>query len=157
MTESDNIGALIKKLREKAGLTQGQLAEYARVTRAWLAGVEAGNIKKPEQEKLQQVATILRVPAETLLAAAGYRVTGPTLDDLVPKEGWTHTSRATLLARELLATLERADQNLDVRDPELHLLLWDLEHNGTPEQIASLKEFLRDAVNEIKARREQRG
>ncbi len=75
--ESQGVGALIRRLREERGLTQGQLATYARVSRAWLSRVEIDSIKRPDREKLERVAQALRVPPETLLSAAGYRVGPP--------------------------------------------------------------------------------
>lgn len=68
------IGALVKRLREQRGLTQGQLATYAKVGRSWLSHLETERFERPEREKLERIASVLRVPAETLLAAAGYRV-----------------------------------------------------------------------------------
>ena len=69
------VGSVIKQHREERGLTQGQLATYANVTREWLAVVESGKRKKPDPDMLKRVASVLHVPADTLLAAAGYNVT----------------------------------------------------------------------------------
>lgn len=71
----EKIGPLLKRLREQRGLTQGQLATYSGVTRSWIARVEAGHREKPEHDLLLKIAPVLRVPPETLLAAAGYRTT----------------------------------------------------------------------------------
>lgn len=68
------LGALIRKLREERGLTQGQLTEYAKVKRSWLSLVETGKRKRPERELLEKIAVVLHIPSETLLAEAGYRV-----------------------------------------------------------------------------------
>jgi len=73
---SDRVGAIIKRLRKERGLTQGQLATYAKVTRSWVSLVELGRREKPEREILERVASVLRVAPEILLAAAGYRI-GP--------------------------------------------------------------------------------
>ncbi len=103
---TERLGEIIKRLRTERGLTQGQLATYANVTRSWLSRVELGHRPRPEREMLERVAVVLRVPAETLLAAAGYRV-GP-----IPE---THPLSSEELARELLATLEREKKGLTSR------------------------------------------
>lgn len=95
------VGDMIKHYREAAHLTQGQVAQYANVTRAWISRVEAGTIGRPDREKLERVATVLRIPPETLLAAAGYRVA-----PLPPPP----SRSASQIARELLAAIER-EQN----------------------------------------------
>lgn len=86
MTEQrgkETIGQLVARLRDERDLKQGELATYAtelsrgtvRVTRPWIAQVEGDRIERPEREKLEAIARVLRVPPENLLAAAGYRVT----------------------------------------------------------------------------------
>jgi transcriptional regulator with XRE-family HTH domain len=77
LVERESVGRLIARLRAGRGLTQGQLATYAKVTRAWLSLVETDKIAQPERERLERVALVLHVPADTLLAAAGYRVGPP--------------------------------------------------------------------------------
>ncbi|MHB1132660.1 MAG: S24 family peptidase [Chloroflexota bacterium] len=74
---------MVKRLREARGLTQGQLATYATqmaqgktvITRPWLSLVESGERERPDPDRLRAIADVLRVAPETLLAAAGYRVT----------------------------------------------------------------------------------
>ena len=70
-----SIGTLVKNLREAHGLTQGQLATYAGVGRPWLSRVEIDDIDRPDPDMLRRLAPVLEVPAENLLAAAGYNVT----------------------------------------------------------------------------------
>lgn len=87
---------LVKRLRDERGLTQGQLAAFAGVTRAWLSRVELGDRERPDPDRLEAIAVVLRVPPETLLAAAGYRVTP------LPE----HRQSTDEIARELLARLQ---------------------------------------------------
>ncbi|MCL5265140.1 MAG: helix-turn-helix domain-containing protein [Chloroflexi bacterium] len=68
----ETVGQLIKRLRDERGLTQGQLAEYAGVTRPWVSKVERGATEKPEANRLGKLAPVLHVPSSVLLAAAGY-------------------------------------------------------------------------------------
>ncbi len=103
--QPEHVGALIKRLRSERGLTQGQLATYAQVTRSWLSLVELGRRERPEREMLERVASVLRVPPETLLAAAGYRVTPvPPRKQRTPQE----------IIRELEATMREAPIMVEV-------------------------------------------
>ena len=70
---SETLGSVIARLRERLGLTQGQLATKADVPREWLSVVELDRIKKPDRERVERLAVALDSPAETLLAMAGYR------------------------------------------------------------------------------------
>ncbi|MHB1413790.1 MAG: helix-turn-helix domain-containing protein [Chloroflexota bacterium] len=68
--EREPIGRLIRRLRKSMGLTQGQLAEYAKVPRSWLSLVESGRIEQPDHERLESMARVLRVPPQTLWAGS---------------------------------------------------------------------------------------
>lgn len=70
---SERIGGLVRRLRARQGLTQGQLAEFAKVPRSWLSLVEGDQIRQPDRERLESMAVILKEPPATILAAAGYR------------------------------------------------------------------------------------
>lgn len=106
---AESIGVLIKRLREAAELTQGQVAKYARVNRTWLAKLEAGYFKRrPDREKLEAIARVLRTPPEELLAAAGYRVTvPPPLPELTPAE----------MVKRLAARLEEEERRRPILVP----------------------------------------
>lgn len=68
-----NLGRTIKKLREQLGLTQGQVAKYARVSRSYISLLESGEIEQPSAEKLAGVARALHVDKEVLFnAVAGH-------------------------------------------------------------------------------------
>jgi SOS-response transcriptional repressor LexA/DNA-binding XRE family transcriptional regulator len=97
MPRHSRLGNLIREYREKRGLTQGQLAQYAQVPRPWLSVVETGRIEKPERDRLTAVAKVLRIDPERFLDAAGYNIT--------PGQA-THEMSTADLARELLARLE---------------------------------------------------
>ncbi len=60
------LGKRIKKLRLKAGLTQEELAERVRISRAYMGYVEQGR-NTPSLEVLQKIAKALKIsPAELL-------------------------------------------------------------------------------------------
>lgn len=63
----DSLGERLKLLREARGWTQGQLAEYAGVTRSWLSNVESGEIDNPRADLLLRVARRLGVTIEFLI------------------------------------------------------------------------------------------
>lgn len=95
------IGTLVKRLREERGFTQGQLATYANVSRSWVALVERHKRPRPDPDLLRQVARALQVPAETLMAAAGYRVTPlPMPNRRTPEELMTEAMAALRRERE---------------------------------------------------------
>lgn len=53
-----DLGRAIKDARLKAGLTQQQLAERARISRAWLARVESGHRKAEIEYLMRTVASL---------------------------------------------------------------------------------------------------
>lgn len=73
--EKETLGQLVRRLRKERGLTQGQVATYGKITRPWLSLVETDRIGRADPDLLRRLASALRVPADTLLAAAGYSVT----------------------------------------------------------------------------------
>src|SRR5690242_18058730 len=61
------VGNRIRELRKQRGLTQGQIAAFAGVTRGWLSLVESGDTPNPGGERLDRVARILGVSSRYLL------------------------------------------------------------------------------------------
>ena len=61
-----NIGANVRRLRVRAGLTQGQLAERAEVADATVSRVERNRLE-PSSELLGKLATALKAKADDLL------------------------------------------------------------------------------------------
>lgn len=115
----ETIGQMLKRLRKERGLTQGQLAEFAGVSRSWVSLVEKGIRKKPEPDYLRHVARVLRVPVDTLLSVAGYEVNPLPIRD----------ERSTLeIMRELEARIKQQEQE---RQSQIDLLTKTLERYGT--------------------------
>ena len=71
--QHEQLGHMVRRLRESMGLTQEELARLAHVTRQWLGHVEEGRRRRPDRERLEDLARALRIPPDTLLHAAGYR------------------------------------------------------------------------------------
>jgi phage repressor protein C with HTH and peptisase S24 domain len=70
--QAERIGPLVRRLRKRAGLTQGQVENFYGIPRPWLSLVETGRIEKPERERLIALARVFRVEPALLLSAAGY-------------------------------------------------------------------------------------
>jgi len=69
MAESskNNIAKTVKRLREKAGLSQEKLARLADVSNNTLINIEAGKQDNPTIETLKKIAKALNVPIEDLI------------------------------------------------------------------------------------------
>ena len=65
-----SLGEYIREQRESAEVSLRQLAKNAGVSNPYLSQVERG-LKKPSAEILGQIASALRISAETLYARAG--------------------------------------------------------------------------------------
>ena len=65
-----SLGDYIREQRELAQVSLRQLAQAAGVSNPYLSQIERG-LKKPSAEILQQIATGLRISAETLYVRAG--------------------------------------------------------------------------------------
>lgn len=87
-----NIGANVRRLRVRAGLTQGQLAERAEVADATVSRVERNRLE-PSSDLLGKLAGALRAKADDLL--------GTPRDDGKPK--YRHA------IAKLVATVEGLD------------------------------------------------
>ncbi len=58
---------VLRELREKADMTQEQLATKAKVARGYVAKLEAGHAKNPSIDILKKLARALGVPVTELL------------------------------------------------------------------------------------------
>jgi len=69
MAESskNDIAKTVKRLREKAGLSQEKLARLADVSNNTLINIEAGKQDNPTIETLKKIAKALNVPIEDLI------------------------------------------------------------------------------------------
>ena len=65
-----SLGEYIREQREQAEVSLRQLARLAGVSNPYLSQIERG-LKRPSAEILQQIATGLRISAETLYVRAG--------------------------------------------------------------------------------------
>jgi transcriptional regulator with XRE-family HTH domain len=69
MAESskNHIAKTVKRLREKAGLSQEKLARLADVSNNTLINIEAGKQGNPTIETLKKIARALNTPIEDLI------------------------------------------------------------------------------------------
>ena len=96
-----SLGEYIREQRESAEVSLRQLAKNAGVSNPYLSQVERG-LKKPSAEILGQIASALRISAETLYVRAGL---------LEPRDGDAAVTEAiaadeTLTERQRLVLLE---------------------------------------------------
>lgn len=66
------LSALLKRERERAGLTVRQLADAAGLVASTVSRLESGLIASPKPDQLQRLAQALQIDVEELYAAAGY-------------------------------------------------------------------------------------
>jgi transcriptional regulator with XRE-family HTH domain len=76
----NSIGEFIKSQRELANLSLRQLAEMASISNPYLGQIERG-MYKPSADVLKNIASALRISAESMYAQAGL------LDETPPHEG----------------------------------------------------------------------
>ena len=67
MTSGKTISENIKKLRNKLGLTQDDLAKKADIKYTTLTKVESGVVNKPSVQTMAKIAKALGVPIKDLL------------------------------------------------------------------------------------------
>lgn len=91
---ANRIGGTIKMIRTKRGLTQGQLAERADISVAYLSLIER-HARTPNLEVLEQIATGLDVPLNILLLLASDLSELESLDKAVAE-------RLSLIALKLI-------------------------------------------------------
>jgi transcriptional regulator with XRE-family HTH domain len=77
------LGGLLKRERERAGLTVRQLADAAGLVASTVSRLENGFIATPRPDHLQRLAGALEIDVEELYAAVGYLTEG-ALPELRP-------------------------------------------------------------------------
>jgi transcriptional regulator with XRE-family HTH domain len=77
------LGGLLKRERERAGLTVRQLADAAGLVPSTVSRLETGFIATPRPDHLQRLARALGIDVEELYAAVGYLTPG-ALPELRP-------------------------------------------------------------------------
>ena len=83
-----DLGWAIRDARSALGLTQGQLAERAGVSRAWLARVEAGH-RKAEIELLMRTVNALGLSFSLVPTPPAHAAADPELDEALRIAGLT--------------------------------------------------------------------
>lgn len=80
MSQAEALGLFIREAREKAGLSQQQVADIAGISRAGVSQLEIGAVKYPKLRVLNLVAIAIGIPPLTMMEAAGATLTPETLD-----------------------------------------------------------------------------
>jgi transcriptional regulator with XRE-family HTH domain len=115
-------GEWIEQRREHAGLTVGELADRAGVSRVWLQVLRKGGRRiegewrppNPKSDALARVARALDVPVEEMFARAG-RDVAPSLTEVGSQEPSSHEDvgpGAVERIRELEERVARTEQEM---------------------------------------------
>jgi len=67
VSSKNNIAKIVKRLREKAGLSQEKLARLADVSNNTIINIEVGKQDNPTIETLKKIAKALNTPIEDLI------------------------------------------------------------------------------------------
>ena len=67
VSSKNNIAKIVKRLREKAGLSQEKLARLADVSNNTIINIEAGKQDNPTIETLKKTAKALNISIEELI------------------------------------------------------------------------------------------
>jgi transcriptional regulator with XRE-family HTH domain len=102
------LGEYIREQRESAEVSLRQLAKNAGVSNPYLSQVERG-LKKPSAEILGQIASALRISAETLYVRAG--LLEPRAGNAVVTEAITADESLTERQRQVLLEIYAAFQS----------------------------------------------
>ncbi len=78
-----SVGEFIKAQRELANLSLRQLAEMASISNPYLGQIERG-LYKPSADVLKNIASALRISAESMYAQAGLLDETPPADGAAP-------------------------------------------------------------------------
>jgi transcriptional regulator with XRE-family HTH domain len=70
------LGDLLKRERERSGLTVRQVAEAAELAASTVSRLETGITPTPRPDHLQRLARVLEIDVENLYAASGYLTPG---------------------------------------------------------------------------------
>ena len=71
-TAAHALGSYLKEVRKKSGLSLREVEDATNISNAYLSQLENGRVTKPSPHILHGLATVYRVPYETLMERAGY-------------------------------------------------------------------------------------
>jgi len=71
-TATHALGSYLKEVRKKNGLSLREVEDATDISNAYLSQLENGRVTKPSPHILHALATVYRVPYETLMERAGY-------------------------------------------------------------------------------------
>lgn len=71
-TAANALGSYLKEVRKKSGLALREVEDATDISNAYLSQLENSRVTKPSPHILHALATVYRVPYETLMERAGY-------------------------------------------------------------------------------------
>lgn len=104
------LAAFLRAERERAGLSQRQLASRVGVNHAYLARLESGEMANPSGELLQRIADVLEISSAELLGFIGVR--SAELPELAPYLRTKYRLDEAAIA-EIAERVQRLAQNKD--------------------------------------------
>lgn len=119
--------------REKAGLTQLQLAEKAKVSQTSISKIESGDTKKPKD--INRFAKILRVSAEFLETGEEPENKAGLLDGL------------SYSAADLVMLIQELDKQQSIPDSVYKSLRVIIESGFSPRKIAAPSETMQKGLD----------
>jgi transcriptional regulator with XRE-family HTH domain len=108
-----DLGSFIRDRRRDARLSVRKMSELAGISNPYLSQIERG-LRKPSAEILQQIATALRISAESLYVRAGFLEqrdeTQPDLEHEIRRDP-TLTDRQKDVLLEVYRSFQREDSD----------------------------------------------
>lgn len=129
MPQPTNIGARLREVRKRRGLTQRELAAASGVSLSLIRKLEQGELPGTRMETARQLAIALRVPTTSLLKADAHHADEATTDQWAPVRGALDAPPADTIDEEpttagIAAALSAAEPLFDsVSLGELAILL----------------------------------
>lgn len=135
-----SLGARVRELRERRGLSQDELAERVSVDRTHIIAIEKGR-RRPSLDVLQTMAPVLGSSLEELLVAAGYALQeAPVTKERSPEE----------VLAEAAAVIRRERMRQRGNDSPATLLAEGGLEGLTDEQIDELQRRIQEEVEKRK-------
>lgn len=145
------LGARIRELRNKRGLTQSQLGDMINVTKASISGYENGT-RNPDKETLIKLADIFHVSTDYLLGRTEIKqahvLTGKEEYDFTPEEEISAQKKMQEMIEDIKKEAEGDD---DIDSDTLQLLLMSAENTA---RYLTMLEKEKELKKKTKIRRE---
>lgn len=116
MSGNESFGQLMRRKRSEMGFTLRKFAQTVKVSPTYVSQIERGELKPPAEDKIREIARVLKEDADELLALAN-KVSSdlPEIIQQHPKEVAAFLRTARGFSREEWETLR---QDVEKKTPE---------------------------------------